>query len=108
MGVDGLELDVQEARDALVVHHDATFHDEHIAKLSLARIAGRQGESVDVVVPTLLESLAVIAHRPGTMVLVELKNVNTIASYIDEIKPFTGKLDIRTISFNAQLIGDSS
>jgi glycerophosphoryl diester phosphodiesterase len=105
MGADGVELDVQETQDGvLIVHHDDTVAGKRIVELSHQQLLARIERGSREAPPTLPQVLAQMAEHPGAIVLVELKIVHSIERYLAAIATVPETMDLRTISFDAELL----
>lgn len=96
LGADGVELDVHETDDGLVVHHDP----DAPAGLAAGRPAKRGGT-----IPSLDAVLAELAGiRPGTTVFVEVKSLRDWSVLARCLAPYRDRLDLEVQSFDPDVL----
>ena len=102
LGVDGIELDVQETADKeFIVFHDPKIKGADIKKLSLAQVKEvKLQDKFDI--PTLEQALE-LCHRK-TRLLVDLKKVQSRHKLLALLQAKTEPKDITVISFDKELI----
>ncbi len=102
LGVDGIELDVQETADKeFIVFHDPKIKGADIRKLSLAQ--AREVKLQDKFdIPTLEQALE-LCHRK-TRLLVEMKKVQSLDKLLALLRAKTEPKDIVVISFDKEMV----
>jgi len=103
IGVDGVELDVQETADGkFVVFHDDRIEENSISSLKLEDIEHlRVGGSYRI--PTLQQALEVLGR--GLVLLVELKQARSLEQFLSLLRPHVDAAFTVLVSFDAALIG---
>jgi len=102
LGVDGIELDVQETADGeFIVYHDDAINGKPIAEIKYESLCGVavQGKYK---LPTMLETLELLGGRTG--LLVELKQVRSLEKFLAMLRAHTEADRVAVISFNRDLI----
>lgn len=102
LGVDGIELDVEETADKeFIVFHDPKIKGTDIKKLSLAQVKEiKLQEKFDI--PTLEQVLELC--RTKTKLMVELKKVQSLDKLLALLQAKTEPNDITVISFDKELV----
>ena len=102
LGVDAVEVDVQETRDGgFVLAHDPTIEGRAIREIVLGEVMGLDvGEGCRA--PTLEEALDLCRGRIG--VVLEFKEVRSVGGVIDIIRGSAEVGEIGICSFDAELL----
>ncbi|MDD5494328.1 MAG: glycerophosphodiester phosphodiesterase, partial [Dehalococcoidia bacterium] len=98
LGVDGIELDVQETADGeFIVYHDDAIKGRPISELKYENLLGVlvQGKYR---LPTLLETLKLLDGRTG--LLIELKQVRSLEKFLTLLRAHTATDGVAVISFH--------
>ena len=102
LGVDAVEVDVQETRDGgFVLAHDSIIAGQAIREMTLGEVMGLDvGEGCRV--PTLEEALDLCRGRVG--VVLEFKEVRSLGRIIEVIQGSAGEEEVGICSFDAELL----
>jgi glycerophosphoryl diester phosphodiesterase len=102
LGLDGIEMDVQETADnSFVVFHDDATEGMAIKKMALSQIMGISLDSA-CKIPTLEQVLDLCRKR--VKILVDLKKVHSLVSLLVILKKEAGSESIIAVSFSKELI----
>ncbi len=102
LGVDAVEVDVQETRDGgFVLAHDSIIAGQAIQEIALGEVMGL-GVGKGCRVPTLEEALDLCRERIG--VVLEFKEVRSVGGVIDIIRGSAEVGEIGICSFDAELL----
>ncbi len=104
LGVDGIEMDIQETADGeFVVFHDRKLNGTSITNLSLHEINGILLQN-EYRIPTLEQALDICGYR--TKLFIELKVVRSLNSLLKLLREKVSIRQDMLLSFNDSLLAD--